>query len=99
MYLRKETSLTDKDPENALTSIKRPAPSSLCLQNEGIWLPVKSGSSRRRITKTLFNTLNFSPVSFAHAPQNQYSAAYCTSKVAGMASHVFGALPPAVLIR
>jgi hypothetical protein len=28
-----------------------------------------------------------------------YSAAYCTSKVAGMPAHVAGALPPAVLMR
>lgn len=30
-------------------------------------------------------------------PKNQYSAEYCTSKVAGIPLHVLGAAPPAVL--
>lgn len=82
-------------PKIAGLSLQRPAPWSLMLANEGI-LAHHGSLSKRKYHHLMLNVV-LSIIN--NHPQNQYSAAYCTSKLAGDASHVFGGLPPAVLTR
>lgn len=61
-------------------------------KNEGIWFKHDGNQIIRFLINHMF-TATF------HLLQNQYSAAYSTSKFFFIPSHVLGGLPPAVLTR